>query len=132
MAQPAPTTDAVSILVDAADTLTERGKQRDRPTGERSMARAVNAFNALYGLQLTELQGWQFMVLLKMSRSSASHVLRIDDYIDQAGYAALAGECAADDRIRRAVTDSAAANEAIAVVQQLRDRRQATAAGHEL
>lgn len=90
-----PATDAASILLDAADTLTDRARQRDRPIGERSMARAVKAFNALYGLQLTELQGWQFMVLLKMSRSSASHVLRVDDYIDQAGYAALAGECAA-------------------------------------
>jgi hypothetical protein len=126
MTQPAPTTDAGSILVDAANTLTERGEQRDRPTGERSMARAVNAFNALYGVQLTELQGWQFMVLLKMSRSSASHVLRVDDYIDQAGYAALAGECAANDPVR------AAAAESIDVVQHLRAQSHVIAKGHEL
>lgn len=89
-----PTTDAVSLLVDAADTITERGKQRDQPNGERSMARTVQAFNAIYGTALNEKQGWQFMSILKIARSSAGD-FRADDYTDQAGYAALAGECAA-------------------------------------
>lgn len=89
-----PTPDAVSILVDAADTLTARGKQRDQPSGERSMGRTVRAFNAVYGTSLTETQGWQFMTLLKLVRASSGSY-HPDDYIDQAGYAALAGECAA-------------------------------------
>ena len=90
----APATDAVSLLIDAADTITERGNQRDKPTGERSMARTVAAFNELFGHQLTEIQGWQFMAILKIARSSAGGY-RADDYTDQAGYSALAGECAA-------------------------------------
>lgn len=88
-----PTHDAVSMLIDAADTITERGKQRDQPSGERSMARTVRAFNAIYGTAITEVQGWQFMALLKIARS-AGGTHRLDDYVDQAAYAALAGECA--------------------------------------
>lgn len=125
----APTPDAASLLIDAANILAERGAQRDKPTGERSMARAVNAFNALYGSSLTELQGWQFMVLLKMARSSATHTLRLDDYTDQAGYAALAGECAAANRITQSITTSAAANEAITALETLRRQR---THGHDL
>ncbi|WP_458068678.1 DUF6378 domain-containing protein [Rhodanobacter sp. BL-MT-08] len=107
--------DAVSILVDASDTITERGKQRDQPTGERSMGRCVQAFNAIYGTTLTEQQGWQFMALLKIARSS-SGAFRLDDFVDQAGYAALAGECAAR------VDDSAEAHHA-RLQQLLRGRR---------
>ncbi|MEO5811578.1 MAG: DUF6378 domain-containing protein [Rhodanobacter sp.] len=89
-----PIPDAVSILIDAADTITERGKQRDKPSGERSMSRTVAAFNALYGTSLSETQGWQFMVLLKAARAVTGKP-RMDDYIDQAAYSALAGESAA-------------------------------------
>lgn len=84
---------ATDILHSAVDTLTDRGATRDMDNGERSMARAVAAFNAVHGTQLTELQGWNFMVLLKISRSTAGRT-HADDYTDMAGYAALAGECA--------------------------------------
>ena len=36
--------------------------------GERSMASTVKAFNALTGHNLTESEGWEFMVLLKLVR----------------------------------------------------------------
>lgn len=87
-------TDAASLLIEAADTIGDRAALRDRPSGERSMARTVAAFNALTGLQLDELQGWQFMVCLKLARATAG-ALHLDDYTDAAAYAALAGECMA-------------------------------------
>lgn len=87
-------TDASGILIEAADAISERATLRDQPTGERSMRRAVQAFNAMYGANVTEQQGWQFMVLLKMARGSAGRI-HLDDFTDQAGYSALAGECAA-------------------------------------
>lgn len=124
---PQPTPDAVSILIDAADAITERGVERDQPTGERSMARAVRAFNAMCGTSLTEHQGWQFMVMLKMARSTGG-ALRLDDYTDAAAYCALAGETAArtqqtHDEIERRRTMH---TDAIAEVRKLLDQRRAS------
>lgn len=87
------TLTATDVLVQAADAIGDRAAQRDTPSGERSMARAIAAFNDLTGQHLTELHGWQFMVLLKLARSTAGRV-HADDYVDAAAYAALAGECA--------------------------------------
>lgn len=79
------------ILNQAAQAIENRAKERD-VRSERSMRRAVNTFNALCDTDLTEEQGWKFMVVLKLARSAV--VYNEDDYIDLAGYAALAGECA--------------------------------------
>lgn len=84
---------APDLLLEAADIIAQRADQRDQPDGERSMRRTVAAFNALYGARITEVQGWQFMALLKMARAAGGNTRR-DDYLDQAAYAALAGECA--------------------------------------
>lgn len=89
-----PAVDAVMILRAGAQHIEDRAASRDLPEGERSMARAVKAFNAMFGKDLTEVQGWQFMGLLKMSRSAAG-AHNPDDYEDAAAYAALAGEAAA-------------------------------------
>jgi len=70
-----------------------RGTERDAPGGERSMARAVTAFNAIYGARMTEEQGWMFMAVLKAARSAYGTRVR-DDYIDGAAYFSLAGEAA--------------------------------------
>lgn len=86
--------DAVGILVEAADAISQRGTLRDQPDGERSMARTVAAFNALTGQSLSEADGWTFMIVLKAARAQAGRPHR-DDYVDLAGYAALAGECIA-------------------------------------
>lgn len=85
---------APDILESAAMHIAERGKTRDLPGGERSMGRAVTAFNALCGHILTERDGWLFMAILKGSRA-ATGALNLDDYEDGAAYFALAGECAA-------------------------------------
>lgn len=84
---------AADLINEARRLLTARGEQRDKPSGERSMKATVNAFNALFGTALTETQGWQFMELLKISRSTGGRVVR-DDYVDGSAYAALAGEAA--------------------------------------
>ena len=55
------------------------------------MARAVTAYNALTGAQLSETDGWVFMCVLKLSRAAAGRP-HLDDYTDLAGYAALAAE----------------------------------------
>ncbi len=88
---------APEILEAAAGHILSRAQSRDLPEGERSMARAVTAFNALTGLQLGERDGWIFMAVLKMARATAGSLNR-DDYEDGAAYMALAGESAEADR----------------------------------
>lgn len=93
---------AESLLATGADHLRQRAATRDLPQ-ERSMKRAVTAFNVLFGPQLrqgsvTEVMGWQFMAVLKMARASAG-AHNLDDYVDQAAYSALAGECAEKEHL---------------------------------
>ena len=83
---------AQAILRRAADLIEQRAEQRDQPNGEKSMAKTVQAFNTIYGTNLTEVQGWHFMELLKMVRS-AYGVYVPDDFEDKVAYAALAAEC---------------------------------------
>lgn len=89
-AQPA----ATDLLVAASDAIDQRARVRDQPSGERSMARAVSAFNALHDKSLTETDGWHFMAILKLARATGG-AFHVDDYIDMAAYAGLAGESAA-------------------------------------
>lgn len=92
-----PQLSAVKILNDAAECIGDRAAERDTEN-ERSMLSTVNAFNAMYGTELTETQGWMFMVFLKASRANGGD-FREDDYTDGASYFALAGEC--DGNVRR-------------------------------
>lgn len=92
---------AVAILTAAADNLQEKAALRDLPDGERSMARTVAAFNAVTGHNLTEVEGWHFMELLKMCRSNAGSY-HADDHQDRVSYAALAGECASRSQSQKA------------------------------
>lgn len=85
---------AVEILQACISDIDERAAVRDLPEGERSMARAVAAFNALTGAELTETQGWLFMAVVKAARATAG-CEHPDDWTDLAAYAALAGESAA-------------------------------------
>ena len=81
---------APEILAQAAQTLADRGKERDTEEGERSMHRAVEMFGEISGIPITEAQGWKFMIALKLARAERSN--NPDHYIDLAGYAALLGE----------------------------------------
>jgi len=86
---------AHEFLQAGAAHMKDRAEQRDGTDGERSMSAAVNAFNALEGVELTETQGWRFMCLLKLSRSAKGEFVK-DDYEDLAAYGGLAGEAASE------------------------------------
>lgn len=88
---------AEKYLAEAQAQMRDRAASRDTPSGERSMARAVAAFNSLYDHDLTETEGWQFMCLLKKARG-AQGAYREDDYVDDVAYAALAAESASGAR----------------------------------
>lgn len=93
-APPTALPSAAGILLDAAEILRSRGKERDKPSGERSMHKAVQIFNAIHPeIGLTEVQGWRFMQCLKLSREVQGG-FKEDDYLDGVGYAALKAECA--------------------------------------
>jgi hypothetical protein len=85
---------AKGFLDEARGLLDERGVEYDTSDGERSMLRAVTAFNALTGKGLTEHEGWLFMTTLKLARCAQNKYHR-DSHVDAAAYAALAGESAA-------------------------------------
>lgn len=81
------------LLEEAATLISNRAEQRDRPSGEKSMAATILAFNAITGHKLTEREGWLLMVLLKSVRSSYGKYVK-DDYADMAAYVALMHESA--------------------------------------
>lgn len=84
------------ILEEAAATLKQRGVDYDGKGyqgGERSMVQTLELFKALTGVQLSELDGWRFLICLKLARSTTGKPKR-DTYVDLAGYAALAAETA--------------------------------------
>jgi hypothetical protein len=78
----------------AAELMEDRGTERDQANGERSMARCVNAFNAMTGHALSVEDGWLFMVYLKHSRMRGG-AFKLDDYEDAVAYEALMAEEAA-------------------------------------
>jgi hypothetical protein len=84
------------ILEEAAETLKQRGVDYDGngyEGGERSMGKTVEIFRAITGIELSELDGWRFLISLKLARSTSGKPKR-DNYVDLAGYTALAGETA--------------------------------------
>lgn len=102
------TMTTVSEILEAVRLLiTQRGRERDQTNGERSMGRAVAAFNALYGHEiaqrdgrLSEADGWAFMDILKRARGRDD-----DSLLDGVAYRALEAECAMRDGVRRAPED---------------------------
>jgi hypothetical protein len=90
-AQLAPTT-APAMLQKAACLLAERGKQYDQPTGERSAARIVTAFNAITRRDLSEAEGWLFLQILKQVRLFNAPGYHADSAEDNIAYGALLAE----------------------------------------
>ncbi len=88
---------AEQFLYAGADHFEKRKKKYDKPEGERSMANTVKMFNTLTGHNLSEQQGWKFMILLKTVRSEHGP-FHADDYEDAAAYCGLAGEAASKTR----------------------------------
>jgi len=85
-------------LKQAYHHLKNRATLRDSPEGERSMATCVEAFNAVTGKELTETEGWMFMIQLKLARSRNGKYHE-DDYEDIVAYAALMAESAMKEHI---------------------------------
>lgn len=91
--------DVHSILGKVSDIVKERGTQRDLIEGERTMSKCVHTFNALTDLNLTEQQGWIFMMILKLCRMQRGS-FKEDDYLDTIGYSALLAESAIDQETK--------------------------------
>lgn len=70
----------------------ERGRQYDKPEGERSMGRAVQAFNVITGQSLSESDGWLLMQILKDVRDRQRPAAHHDSLEDCIAYAALKAE----------------------------------------
>lgn len=102
------------LLAAAANTIDNRATERDLEQ-ERSMAGTVQAFNAIYGTNLSEAQGWAFMVLLKLKRQTVGP-FKVDDYVDGSAYFALLGESRAAEQARKAGMDIVEAEFQAAVV----------------
>lgn len=92
------TITAASILEAGLGHMKERAVTYDKPEGERSMGATVEAFRAVTGHQLTEEQGWMFMLLLKAVRCQQGGY-RGDNYEDGAAYFGLMGESAYNERM---------------------------------
>lgn len=82
---------AQELLTKAADLISERGAERDQSDGERSMARCVEAFNAMTDHMLSTEEGWMFMTFLKLARMQGG-AFKADDYEDAIAYSALMAE----------------------------------------
>ena len=80
---------APEILKRSSDIMDERAKQYDSPEGERSMGKAVAAFNAITGHELSEANGWLLMALLKMVRDNTTGKPHEDSINDLVAYGAL-------------------------------------------
>jgi len=84
---------ANEILIDAAKLIDSRGQERDKDDGERSMERCVKSFNEMTGHELTETDGWKFMIFLKLARMEGGS-FKFDDYEDAVSYSGLMAESA--------------------------------------
>ena len=93
---PPRTTSAIEFLERAADLMRERGKEYDSESGERSMASTVKAFNAITGRDMTESEGWAFMLVLKLVRQSQKKGFHRDSAEDAIAYAGLMAESLAE------------------------------------
>lgn len=91
--------NAPDILKKGLAAMEERAKLRDKPDGERSMAKTVELFNVYTGKNLSESEGWAFMVFLKMVRAQGGS-FHEDDYVDGASFMALLGECVSCEPVK--------------------------------
>ena len=91
---------STEFLQAAIDVQAERGKQYDKPTGERSMGATVTAFNAITGRDLSEAEGWLLLQTLKDVRqwqnpSKYHH----DSALDGVAYSALKAEALSEEQV---------------------------------
>lgn len=84
---------ASDYLEEGAKLLKERGKQYDKQSEERSMEKIVNIFNAMTGKELTTVEGWYYMQVLKDVRFfQNTEKPHEDSLVDGINYRALMTE----------------------------------------
>ena len=83
---------AREFLLDAIRMMEERGQTYDTPGGERSMGKAVAAFNMITGHTLKESEGWLLLQVLKDVRQWSRVDFHKDSADDCVAYAALKAE----------------------------------------
>lgn len=91
------TNTASEFLHRAATIMEERGKQYDKPGGERSMGKTVAAFNAITGRDLSEAEGWLMLETLKNVRLWQKPGFHQDSADDGVAYSALKAEAKAKE-----------------------------------
>lgn len=91
------TSTAPEFLHRAATIMEERGKQYDKPGGERSMGKTVAAFNAITGRDLSEAEGWLLLETLKNVRLWQKPGFHQDSADDGVAYSALKAEAKAKE-----------------------------------
>lgn len=93
---------AQDFLRKGADLLEERGKQYDQPGGERSMGKAVRAFNTITGRSLDESEGWLLLQILKDVRQWQNpDKYHSDSAEDGVSYSALKAEALQSEQFAR-------------------------------
>lgn len=90
--RPVPAPKAAELLGRAAMHMHDRASTYDKPEGERSMGRCVEAFNAVTGRDLSESEGWLLMALLKQVRLFTRSEYHADSAEDAIAYLALLAE----------------------------------------
>lgn len=70
----------------------DRAATYDKPEGERSMQRTVDAFNIITGRDLTASEGWLLLQILKDVRDRQRSLPHTDSLEDCIAYAALKAE----------------------------------------
>lgn len=95
---PQPPVQAAELLGRAARHMHDRASTYDAPGGERSMGKAVTAFNAITGHTLSESEGWLFLQVLKDVRLFTRTGYHADSAEDCIAYAALKAEARGDGR----------------------------------
>ena len=84
---------ATDILEKAAQHMRDRAATYDKPEGERSMGKTVDAFNAITGRNLTTAEGWLMLAVLKQVRVfQAPEKAHVDSLEDGPAYLALMAE----------------------------------------
>lgn len=90
--------NATELLTRAAELMDLRAMDYDDDRGERSMAKAVEAFNAVTGQALEESEGWLLLQLLKDVRQWSCKGYHQDSAEDCIAYAALKAEALSTTR----------------------------------
>lgn len=88
---------AIDILDASKSHMQDRAATYDKPDGERSMGKTVQAFNAITGRDLTEPEGWLLLQVLKDVRLFQREGYHADSAEDCVAYASLKAEAKARD-----------------------------------